>query len=102
MTDIAAARRALLACMLDADGAAPKAQRRAAFENAGVTGPVRTLLEKITRDAHRVSDDDVHAARACGQTEDQLFELATCAAVGQANRQYESAMAALAQASGKE
>ena len=102
MTDIAPARHKLLARMLDGDGAAQKAQRHAAFENAGVTGPVRTLLEKIAGDAHGVSDDDVHEALASGLTEDQLFELATCAAVGQANRQYEAAMAALAQASGKE
>ena len=102
MTDIAAARRTLLARMLDGDGEAQKAQRHAAFENAGVTGPMRTLLEKIARDAHRVGDDDVRNALSSGLTEDQLFELATCAAVGQANRQYEAAMAALAQASGKE
>ena len=102
MTDIASARRTLLARMLDGEGAAPKAQRHAAYENAGVTGPVRTLLEKIACDAHRVSDDDVRKALASGLTEDQVFELATCAAVGQADRHYAAALAVLAQACGKE
>jgi hypothetical protein len=102
MTDIAAARRALLARVLGGDGEAPRAQRQAAFDNAGLAEPVRTLLDKIARDAHRVSDDDVRLALDSGLTEDQLFELAVCAALGQANRQYEAAMAALAQASGRE
>ena len=33
-----------------------------------------------------------------GLTEDQIFELVVCAAVGQATRQYESALEALAAA----
>jgi len=102
VTDIAAARRALFARILDGAGEAPSTQRRAAFENAGLAGPVRTLLEKIAGDAHRVSDDDVRNALGSGVTEDQVFELAVCTALGQANRQYEAALAALALATGRE
>jgi hypothetical protein len=35
------------------------------------------------------------AVRAAGLSEDQIFEIALCAAIGQATRQYESALAAL-------
>jgi alkylhydroperoxidase/carboxymuconolactone decarboxylase family protein YurZ len=37
--------------------------------------------------------------RASGLTEDEVFELVVCAAVGQATRQYEAALAALQDAS---
>jgi hypothetical protein len=99
MTDIANARRALVRRLLEGDGEAPRAQRQAAFENAGPPNPIRTLLEKVARSAHRVSDADVRSALDAGCGEDQVFELAVCAAVGQANRQYDAAMAALEQAS---
>jgi hypothetical protein len=102
MTDIAAARSALLRRVLDGDGEASHAQRRAAFEGTSAAGPVRALLEKIARCAHRVSDEEVRSARAAGLSEDQLFELAVCAALGQASRQYEAALAALARASAEE
>jgi hypothetical protein len=102
VTDIAAARRALFAKILDGAGEASSTQRRAAFENTGLAGPVQALLGKIAADAHRVSDDDVRNALASGLTEDQVFELAVCTALGQANREYEAAMTALALATGRE
>ena len=37
---------------------ASRAQRRAAFENAGPTGPLSTLIDKVARHAHKVTDDD--------------------------------------------
>ena len=92
MADIDAARRALIARILDGEGDASRAQRRAAFDNAGEP---RALIDKVARHAARVGDDDFAAARAAGLTEDQLFELTICAAVGEANRQYEAALAAL-------
>jgi len=99
MTDIADARRALIRQILDGDAEAPRVQRQGAFENAGLPQPIGTLLEKVARCAHRVSDADVRNALAAGFSEDQVFELAVCAAVGQANRQYDAAMAALERAS---
>jgi hypothetical protein len=35
-------------------------------------------------------------------SEDQIFEIAVCAAIGQATRQYDTALAALDAATGKE
>ena len=102
MADIAGARRALEVRLLDGDGHSTPAQRRAAFAAASAAQPLGGLLEKVRLHAHRVTDADVKQALASGLSEDQVFELAVCAAVGQAGRQYESALAALAAASGKE
>jgi alkylhydroperoxidase family enzyme len=102
MADIAGARRALQERLLDGEGHSSPAQRRAAFEGASAAQPLGGLLEKVRLHAHRVTDADVKQALASGLTEDQVFELAICAAVGQAGRQYDVALTALAAASGKE
>ena len=57
--------------------------------------PLRPLVDKVAKHAHRVTDGDIGAARSAGLTEDQIFELVVCAAIGQANRQYDNACAAL-------
>jgi alkylhydroperoxidase family enzyme len=101
MSNITQARQALTERILDGEGEAPREQRRAAFDNAGLTGPLAALVDKIAKHAHRVSDEDVAAARAAGLTEDQIYELVVCAAVGQATRQLEAGLAALAEASGR-
>ncbi len=98
MSDIAEARRALVARILEGDGMASRAQRRSAFDNGVLPEPLRTLNDKVARHAFQVTDADVAAVRSSGVTEDQVFELVVCAAVGQATRQYEAAMAALAEA----
>ena len=95
MSDITGARRALVARILEGDGRASLAQRRAAFDNAGLPEPLRTLIEKVAKHAYRVTDSDIAAVRASGVTEEQIFELVVCAAIGQSTRQYETAMAAL-------
>ncbi|HKA86754.1 MAG TPA: hypothetical protein VKE22_03775 [Haliangiales bacterium] len=95
MTDIRHAREALVARILEGDGLASPAQRRAAFDNAGLEEPLRTLIRKVAERARRVTDDDIAAARAAGLSEDQIFEVVVCAAIGQASRQYDTALAAL-------
>jgi alkylhydroperoxidase family enzyme len=84
----------------DKKRAAQKAQRRGAFENAGLAEPLRTLIVKVARQPTRISDEDVAAVTASGLSEDQVFELVVCAAVGQATRQYEAALGVLAAAMG--
>ncbi|MDQ2636599.1 MAG: hypothetical protein M3Y83_06975 [Actinomycetota bacterium] len=96
MSDITELHRALVARILGGNGQAPSALRHAAFDNTGLPEPLRTLTDKVANHAHRVTDEDVAAARAAGLSEDEVFEIVVCAAVGQANRQYESALAALA------
>ena len=98
MSDIKAARAALLARILEGDGTASPAQRRAAFDNAADGAPWRTLVQKTAVQSCRTTDDDISAARSAGLSEDQIFELAVCAAVGQATRQHDAALAALTDA----
>lgn len=49
-----------------------------------------------------MTDEDIAAARAPGLSEDQIFEIVVCAAIGQAMRQYDTALAALEAATEKD
>jgi hypothetical protein len=102
MSDIRQARKTLIARILEADGAAHHAQRRAAFDNAGLTGPACALVQKVCKDAYAIADDDIAAVRKANLGEDEIFEIVVCAAVGEANRQHEAALAALMAAIAKE
>jgi hypothetical protein len=102
MTDISQQRRALIERLLDRAGTVPQSERQAAFENIGLAEPLKTLIQKVATQATAVTDRDVAAARASGLTEDQIFEIVICAAVGQSTRQYNSAHAALKSAISKE
>src|SRR5262245_3154590 len=95
MANIGAVRSALIARVLQGKGDASPELRRAAFEHRGLSQPLAALLGKVTARAHSVTDADVAAARASGLSEDQVFELVVCAAIGQASRQYEAGLAAL-------
>jgi hypothetical protein len=95
MADITQARQAVVARILEGDGRASHRQRRAAFDNAGLPEPLSTLVAKVAHHAYKVTDEDIAAARARGLSEDQIFEIVVCAAIGQAARQYEAATAAL-------
>jgi hypothetical protein len=97
-----AAHKVLLTRILEGDGHAPRSLRRAAFDNAGLAEPLRTLIDRVAKQATQVTDEDIAAVKASGLSEDQVFELVVCAAVGQSARQYETALEALDQAlSGK-
>jgi alkylhydroperoxidase/carboxymuconolactone decarboxylase family protein YurZ len=98
MSDITQLHRALVARVVDGDGKAPADLRRAAFDNASLDEPIRTLIEKVAQHAYRVTDEDIAAVRTAGLNEDQIFEIVVCAAIGQASRQYENALTALASA----
>jgi hypothetical protein len=95
MSDIGRGRQALVARILEGAGIASHAQRRAAFDGTGPSGPPGVLVETVCRRAHEVRDEDVAAARASSLCEDGVFEIVVCAAVGEASRQLESALAAL-------
>ena len=93
---------ALIARILEGDGGASHTQRRAAFENTGLAAPLSTLVEKLAKQAHMITDVDIGAPRSSGLSEDQIFEIVICAAVGQSTRQYDAALAALDAAAAKE
>jgi hypothetical protein len=98
MSDFARARTALITGILDGAGQASTAQRRAAFDNRGLAEPLRRLIDKVANHAYKIVDADIAAVREAGLSEDEIFELVVCAAVGQAAWQYDAAMAALAAA----
>ena len=95
MSDIEKARLELIQRILEGDGHASRAQRRATFDDTDLAEPLRTLVQQVAAESWKVTERDIAAVRAAGHSEDQIFELVVCAAVGQANRQYETAMAAL-------
>jgi hypothetical protein len=88
--------QAVVTRVLEGDGTASRAQRRAAFDNALPAGPLHTLISKVAEGATQITDEDFAAVKASGLSEDQIFELVVCAAIGQATRQYETALGALA------
>jgi hypothetical protein len=93
-----AAYRALVDRVLNGDGRAPAEQRARAFGNDGLAPPLDALIDKVASRPAQVSDADFAAAKASGFSEDQLFELVICAAVGQSTLLYEAGLAALAEA----
>ena len=82
---------------VDGPGTAPIERRRAAHANAGVALPEdrERFVDKVARAAYKITDEDVESLKRAGVAEDEIFELAVCAAVGEASRQLDAAMAAL-------
>jgi hypothetical protein len=93
-----ALHRALVERVLHGDGQASAEQRARAFANEGLAPPLGTLIGKVAAEPAQVTDADFAAAKASGFSEDELFELVVCAAVGQSARLYEAGLAALAEA----
>ncbi len=89
------AHQAMVTRVLEGDGKTPRTQRRAAFDNTGLAEPLKTLVNKVAQSAYKFTDEDIDAVRASGLSEDPIFELVVCAAIGQATRQYESGVVAL-------
>jgi hypothetical protein len=93
-----AAYRALQDRILNGKGKASPEQRAHAFSNDGLSPPLDVLVAKVAARPVQVTDADFATAKASGFSEDQLFELVICAAVGQSARLYEAGLAALAKA----
>jgi alkylhydroperoxidase family enzyme len=102
MPDIREEQKALVRRILEGAGKASPSERRAAFNNSGLSEPLGALVDKVARHAYRITDQDISAARLAGLSEDQVFEIVVCAAIGQATRQYDTALAALEAATGRE
>jgi alkylhydroperoxidase family enzyme len=96
-----AAHRALMDRVLNGEGRASAEQRARAFSNDGLAPPLDALIGKVVGRPTQVSEADLTAAKASGFSEDQLFELVVCAAVGQSARLYEAGLVALAEANVK-
>lgn len=59
---------------------------------------VRELVEKIARHAYKVTDQDIARLLHEGYSEDAVFEIVVCAAVGAGAARFERAMEALTHA----
>ncbi len=88
-------RLAAIETIVRGPGETPAAHRQAAFANEGVPEAARALVDKVANNAWKVTDEDVAAAKAAGLSDDEVFELVVAAAMGQATRQLDSALAAL-------
>lgn len=95
-----AAHRALVDRILNGAGQAAAEQRAQAFANDGLSPPLDALIGKVVSRPAEVTEADFAPAKAAGFSEDQLFELVVCAAVGQSARLYDAGLAALAEATG--
>ena len=84
-------RKQVIEKALHGPGSTTGDARRAAFDNQGA-GP---LVEKVAKNAWKVTDEDVAAAKQAGKSDDEIFELVVCAALGQSTRQLDAALAAL-------
>ena len=91
-------RKAVVERVLHGAGKATGDARRAAFDNREVPEAARGLIDKVSKNAWKVTDEDVAAVKQAGMSDDQIFELAVAAALGQATRQLDSALAALDEA----
>jgi len=97
-----AEHQALVDRLLNGEGRAPAEQRAFAFGNDGLSPPLSVLINKVAVRPAEVTDADFASAKAAGFSEDELFELVVCAAVGESARLYKEGLAALAEAGGGE
>lgn len=89
--------QALMTRLLEGPGEAPPSWRRQAFDNTGLEQEgARTLVAMVATGPSELTDATFTEASEAGLTQDQLWELVICAAVGQSVRQYDGARDALA------
>jgi alkylhydroperoxidase family enzyme len=93
-----AAHLALADRIVHGAGHASAEQRARAFAGDDLPPTLGTLIGKVTALPVRVTDADFAAAKAAGFSDDELFELVVCAAVGHSSRLYHAGLAALAEA----
>lgn len=93
-----AAHQALVDHVQHGAGKAAAEQRAHAFRNADLPPALDTLIGKVATSPTQVTDADFAAVKAAGFSEDEVFELVICAAVGQSARLYDAGLAALAEA----
>ncbi|MFI6871589.1 hypothetical protein [Nocardia sp. NPDC050406] len=98
MSERRAAQRALVDRVLNGDGRTSTEERARAFGNANLSPPLDALIDKVATNPTRITDADFTMAANAGYSEDQVFELVICAAVGQSTRRYDAGLAALDEA----
>ena len=76
--------QSLTETMLSGPGQLAPEVRKAAASGRGVPEVLASYVGKVARHAYKVTDGDVQALREAGYTEDQIFELTACTALGSA------------------
>jgi alkylhydroperoxidase family enzyme len=56
---------------------------------------LKNYVDKVARHAFKVTDADIEALRAAGYSEDAIFELTLCAALGAGSARLDRAIAAM-------
>lgn len=95
MSDIHSLHSSLVSGVLEGDGRASPETRRAAFDNSGLPEPARSFVDNVALHARSVTGADIDSLKNAGLSEDEIYEIVVCAAIGQATRQYRSALVAL-------
>lgn len=93
----------LKASLLAPQAEAALVQRQESFAGPRLAGDAEqplpphlvTIVGKVHRHAHRLTDEDVQAALAAGVSQEALFELIVLAAVGAATQRLEAGLAAV-------
>lgn len=74
---------------VEAFGAACAGSNRA---SVSLPEALRPYLEKVSKHAYEVTDKDVREIKAAGYSEDEIFELTVCAALGSGLARLEKTM----------
>jgi hypothetical protein len=90
-----AAREKLEAAAFEGRGETDPALRRAAATGSGLPPAWASYVDTVRRHAYRVRDEDVEALRRAGCSEDQIYEMTVCAALGAAGERLRAALRAL-------
>jgi hypothetical protein len=87
--------RRLEHAILRGRGALDASVREALAAGQEIPEPMAIYVDKVTRHAYRVTDDDVHALLAAGYSQDQIFEATLSVALGEAQVRLQTGLEAL-------
>ena len=87
--------RLLEDAILRGRGALDAGVREALAAGREIPKPLAPYVDKVTRHAYRVTDDDVQALLATGYSQDQVFEATLSVALGAARMRLLAGLAAL-------
>jgi len=86
--------------ILETPGEADSGLRRAVAAYAGgkeaaIPEELRPYVDKVARNAYKVTDEDVDRLRAAGYSEDAIFELTLAAALGASRARLDAGLQAM-------
>jgi hypothetical protein len=87
--------RRLEVAILRSSGTLDAGVREALTAGREIPEPLALYVDKVTRHAYRVTDDDVRALLAAGYSQDQIFETTLSVALGTAQMRLRAGLDAL-------